>query len=259
MRRYLLLLTICLVAVLSGCSSSRPATTSRPALPSGFPSHTAAEIHQLMLHGTDTLQAYRATARLTVRSPEQNGTFSAEMHHRRQDSLYLTLSPGLGIEAARALVTPDSFFVYNRIKQRLTFGSLQGAAPNLPPVLTTGNLFATLTDLLVPPSDTDWRVHADSAYYHLRSPDERRRYVVDPTTWRVVRYEERGPSGELVEERLFSRFERVGGLHLPRQIVFRRPQENSSAVITFRKRTFNPAQLRLALNVPSSAERRRVN
>lgn len=254
-RAFLLLLCGGLLAV-AGCAGPRTATEARRDLPAGFPNHSATAIQRHLLEGTDSLQAFRAKASLTVNSPDQRGSFSAQISHRRDDSLYMTLSPGLGIEAARILVTPDSFYVYNRIEKQLTYGAVRDAQAVLPAALTVDDLFANLTGTLVPSLNREWNVEADSSYYHLTSG--LRSYVVDPTTWRVVRYVKRSPSGEVVEERRFSEFDRFGSLYLPRRIIFRRPADDTNAVLYYRDLTLNPKRLQFDLRVSSSAERRPI-
>lgn len=254
-RAFLLLLCTSLLAV-AGCATSRTANEARPGLPAGFPNHSAPEIQRHLLQGTDSLQAFKGKANLTVNSPDQRGTFSAQINHRRGDSLYMTLSPGLGIEAVRMLVTPDSFYVYNRIEKQLTYGSIRDAEAVLPAALTVDDLFANLTGTLAPSPNREWTVEADTSYYHLTSGLQS--YVVDPTTWRVVRYVKRSPSGEIVEERRFSEFDRFGSLYLPRRIIFRRPAEDTNAVLYYRDLTLNPRRLQFDLRVSSSAERRPV-
>lgn len=225
-------------------------------MPANFPNHTAAEIQRHLQAGADTLRAYRARASLRIDSPSQSGSFSSRINHRRGDSLYMTISPGLGIEAMRILVTPDSFFVYNRLESELTYGGLTDAASTLPAALTVSDPFENLTGTLTPPPYVDWNVDADSAYYYLREGG--REYVIDPTVWRVVQYQEHDLSGNLVDERSFSEFDRFGGLYLPRRIVFRRPQEETTAALYYRELTLNPGELGFDLRVSSSADRRRV-
>ena len=156
----------------------------------------------------------------------------------------------------RVLVTPDSFYVYDRIKKRLTYGSRRSAAAALPAALTVEDIFGNLTGTLLPSPAVEWDVEPDSSYYHLTNA--RRTYVVDPATWRVVRYEEHNRSGQLVDQRLFSAFDRFGDLYLPRRLVFRRPQEETTAALYYRDITLNPEQLQFDLRVSSSAERRLV-
>ena len=263
LQRLPLLASLLAVAVITGCSGPREATGE---LPDTYPDHSFSDIHQALTRGTDTLRAFSAKARLSVTTPERNGRFSATIRARRGargDSLYLKLSPGLGIEAARILVTPDSFFVYNTLENELTYGALADAGNALPAPLRTGRAFENLLGLTPPRPAFDWQVRPSTAAeganrYILTSSNERlqRTLVVDPSRWRALRYTERTTSGTLLEERAFSEFGRFSGVFLPRQVELRRPQDNNSASVYYRNLTLNPTDLpAFELNVPSGTER----
>lgn len=243
------------VLLLYGCSGPRPAALERD-LPSGFPNHTFEQIRMSLFDALpDTLHSFRAKASLAIRSPERSGSFSAEMHDRKGDSLYVSISPGLGIEAARALVTPDSFYFFDRIKDRLLYGSLAEAGGVLPEPFTSEDLFQNLLGLIAPPGDVDFSVDADSAYYRLTDPAGRFTYTVDPAFWRVIKMTEHRENGTLVEERSFSEFDRFGGIVLPRRVEFRRPEEESRASLYYRSLTLNPENLSFDLKIRDSTDR----
>ncbi len=90
-----------LALLLFGCASPRPAIDR--AVPEGFPHHSLDQILLYLRSSGDTLTTYEARAAVSLRSPGGGGQFSAEMEARRDDSLFVSISPGLGIEAARAL------------------------------------------------------------------------------------------------------------------------------------------------------------
>lgn len=256
MSRRTFFLAIAGAALLYGCAG--PRAPLERSLPASFPGHSLEQIRFQLLAPHDTLRAFRARSSLVIRAPENSGSFSAEMHERRADSLYVSISPGLGIEAARALVTPDSFYFYNRLKNRLVYGPISQAGGLLPEPFTSDDLFANLLGLPVPAAEIDWRIDADEAYYYLHDVRERTLYVVDPALWRVVRYEQRDASGELVERRVFSEFDEFDGVVLPRRLVFERPQDDRLASIYYRSLRLNPTNLHFALDVRDSAERIRV-
>ena len=240
---------------LAGCSGARPPVDNRPDLPDAFPNHTLAQIQQQIRANTaDTLTTYRAKASLSIRTPEQSGNVTANIKHRRSDSLYMTVSPGFSIEAARMLVTPDSFFVHDRIKKELNYGSLEYASAFLPASLTADDVFRNLLGLLQPEANVDWSLEPDSSYYHLRDPSGRYHYIVDPSVWRVVLYEERTAQGDLVEARAFTEYDIFGDVYLPRRIILRRPPDDTSLSIYYRELTLNPT-LSFAWHVDDSVER----
>lgn len=260
MHRFSLAAAVLAVLVLSACSSG-PKLADRPTdLPAAFPNHSADEIRQFVAQPTDTLRSFEAEAQLSIDAPERSGRFGSTVRHRRGDSLFLSISPGLGIEAARALVTPDSFFVYDRINNELTYGALADAPRSqLPAPLMQGQTFENFLGILTPEAATDWTVTADSARYVLTDPEGRRTITVDPALWRVTRYEERATDGALVEERVFSDFDRFGALYLPRRVVLRRPGDEATASIYYRELTLNPGGLSFGLGVRASANRNLVS
>lgn len=250
--------------LVAGCRGPREATGE---LPDTYPDHSFSDIYQALTRGTDTLRAFRAEARLSVSSPERSGRFSARIRARRgpagDDSLYLRLSPGLGIEAARILVTPDSFFVYDAIRNELTYGALDDASGALPAPLRSGQVFDNLLGLVAPRPTRSWQVRPSTAEegenrYVLTDDAGSRRHtvIVDPSRWRPLRYTERTAGGTLLEERTFSQFGHFDGVFLPRRVELRRPQEESSASIYYSDLTLNPDDLPpFDLDVPAGTER----
>ena len=243
------------LAVIFGCSGPRPTRPIEREMPDDFPYHSAEDIlFHLSLQG-DTLHSFRAKGSAAIRTPEQGGQFSVDMQSRRRDSTFVSISPGLGIEAARALMTPDSFYFYDRLKNRLVYGAILDAGDVLPHPFATEDVFQNLLGLVVPKRSVDWEVRVNSTYYHLIDAYGTRTYVIDPALWRVTRYEERDASGTLLEEYVFSEFDTFDGVILPRRVVFRRPSEESTASIYYRSLSLNPENLSFHLGVRASAER----
>lgn len=252
-KRFLAVCSLAGVFLFAGCSGPRPALERE--MPSAFPHHTVSQIRSLLSASSDSLTSFRARSSLAYQSPDRRGSFSADIRDRRGDSLFVSISPGLGIEAARALVTPDSFFFYDRIKNRLLYGAHADATGILPEPFTSEDLFGSLLGIQQPASDGRWSVDADDAFYYLRDPDARTEYVVDPAHWRVVRYEKRNASGEIIDLRRFSEFDDFRGVVLPRRIEFEQPLEGSRASIYYRSITLNPQSLHFGLDVRDSTER----
>lgn len=239
---------------LAGCRGPR-STAIEPA-ESGFPFHSLDQI-QTALAGARpaTIHAYRAETALSVRSPIQSGSFSADIIHRENDSLLISVSPGFGIVAVRALITPDSVFVHDRINRELTYGSILEVGQFLPLPTDPAGLYQAMLGLLSPASSVSWNLSHASGLYILKAPDGRLTYTIDPAAWRVVRYEERNGDGGLVEERTFSEFERYTDGYLPRRLTFRRPEDDTAASLYYRKLTLNPPDLRFDFSVAGSVRR----
>lgn len=241
--------------VLAGCAGSRRAADRPLDRPAAFPYHTVDQIEAQLLPLPDSLTAFSAKANFAFNTPWRSGRFSGDVMHRRGDSLYVSLSPGMGIEAARALVTPDSFYLYNRIDREVIVGTMDQARAYLPPPFTADDLFRTLLGLPVPDPGIAWQLDADSSFYYFESPDSLRIYTIDPAIWRVIRYEERTASGALVEDRVYLDWDRFDGMYLPRRMVYRRPPDESTATIYYRSVTLNPSALSFSLRLNSNTTR----
>ncbi|MDX1531398.1 MAG: DUF4292 domain-containing protein [Rhodothermales bacterium] len=257
-RPLLLLLTLIPVLALgwAGCSRG-PLVREAPDLerPADFPHHSAAQIVLLMeqVAERDSLRAFTSQTALEVRSPGRNADATAAL--RAADTLWASVRGPFGIEAARALVTGDSVYVHDKLKNRLYLGPLTAAAAYLPGPVGPADLFATLTGTLRPRSGPGWVVEADSQYYRLDSPDET--FVVDPATWRAVRYERRA-GGAVVDRRTFSAFDVVEGRVLPRRVGLESPPAGVSVRPEHERLAPNPGPLDYPFR-PGSAERRTLN
>lgn len=224
-------------------------------MPDGFPNHTAEQISRQISAPVDTLTAFTARARVNVRTPEQDDSFTALVRQQRSDSLYMRFSK-FGIEGGRLLLTRDSVFFFDTRRAVLRTGSVEDARSLFPAPVSSPRLFENMLGLLSPAPATDWGVEADSALYYLSGPQEQERYVVDPTRWRVVRYTREGDVGTVLEKRHFSEFQTVDGLLVPHRIIFRRPSDDLTAVITYETVTLNPSGLSFQLDVPPSVPRK---
>jgi hypothetical protein len=265
--RSLCLCVICLL-VAAGCSSG-PLVRDAPDLvaPAAFPNHSAAQVLALMAATAeaDSLTAFSSQANVAIRTPDRSAELSATIRQRAADTLWASARGPLSIEVARARATPDSFAVHDKLRGRLYVGSNGAATQFLPAPVDTRELFATLLGTLRPDgTGAGWTVTADSLpnsdgarFYTLADADGRHVFVIDPATWRTVRYEGYA-DGVLVDERAFSAFDRIDGRILPRRISIRNPQENAALTIEHRRLTLNPERLAFPFS-PGDAEVRRLN
>lgn len=251
---YLFLLAFGGVLFIVSCSSSAPPAGTAE-LPERFPDHSSDQIQRQIVGSTDTLRAYAAKARITVESPDQTRSFNAVVRHRRADSLFMRFSL-FGIEGGRLLLTRDSVFFYDSRKSILRVGPVRAVQQIFPAPVGSDQFFDTMLGLLAPEPRTSWSVQADSSLYYFTGPADRERYTVDPTRWRVVRYEQKSPTGTVVEKRLFSEFRPVEGLLLPAQLIFQRPASDLRAVVNYREMSLNPSDPSFALDVPSEVPRK---
>lgn len=248
---YVLLLAS--IVGLAGCSGSK-STAEAPGLPEAFPNHSAQQIHQLITAQTDTLDGFRADARMTVRSPRQSGSFNAEIRQARADSLWMRMSR-FGFEGARLLITRDSFFVHNRLENQMMVGTVDEAQQFLAAPVTSEDAFVNMLGLISPDPDVDWSVNADSLRYYLKSPSGRQTYAIDAMTWRVTRYARTNADGDVIEERLFGEFETVNGVVLPTRVVFRNRPEDAMVMLAYENLALNPDGLSFDFRVPPDVPR----
>jgi len=253
--RFRLLLLLILGSVLIISCSSSPPTAEPSRLPDLFPDHSVSQIRHQIVGATDTLQAYTAEARITVRSPDQTRSFNAVVRHRRADSLFMRFSL-FGMEGGRLLLTRDSVFFYDTRNAILRVGPVQAVQQVFPAPVESEQFFENMLGLVAPEPRISWSLRADSSLYYFSGRSGRERYTVDPIHWRVVRHEQKSPSGTLRQKRLFSNFRAVEGLVLPAQLIFHRPPSDLRAVVNYREMDLNPSDLSFALNVPAQVPRK---
>ncbi|MBX2822208.1 MAG: DUF4292 domain-containing protein [Rhodothermaceae bacterium] len=240
--------------IFNACSGSRPTFNTDAEVPEGFPNHTLEDIQSSLNMLTVPVDAYIAESSLSVKTPARSGSFSASISHRKNDSLLITISM-LGIQGVKTLVTPDSFYVHDRINKELTIGGIESLQKVLPLPVTSETLYSSMLGLLQPESMKELELSADSRYYTLLLPDENKKFMIDPAFWRVVRYEERSEDGSLIEERTFSEFDDIEGVYLPRRLTFRRPGDDMSASIYYRDININPRKISFDFKVNPSVQR----
>lgn len=245
------ILALFAVGLVQGCGSSN--TLILPGdVPETFPGHNGEQITRFIAAGSDSLTGFTAKANISVRSPRESLSFSSNISHRRADSLYMSIKPALGIEAGRALVTPDSFFVYDRIKKKLYYGDIDNAGEYLPGPISRQHVFGNLLglpDLIA----RNYTVASDSSHYFLMDSVNLETYTVDPRIWRVVRYERFSDSGDVVEAMDYANFDKLDGLVLPRKVTYVHNEDGRSASIFYRSIDLNPERLDMNFEVSDSA------
>lgn len=81
-----------------------------------LPPRPAHELHQLLLAGhAPDIRYYSARADVTLRTPTDRRSFKAHVRAVRDSAVWLSITPALGIEVARALVTRDSVMLLDKL------------------------------------------------------------------------------------------------------------------------------------------------
>lgn len=181
-----------------------------------------------------------------IRNKKDRSGFSGQLRIQRDSIIWVTISPALGIEAVRAMITPDSVFVMNRIdKSYLStdFGyvnRLINAALDFDMLqaFLTGNDFAFYE---VP----QFRASIDGGLYRLNTSNRNKlkKYIrrhedvltiplqtvwLDPTTYKIVRIQvkELEVEGRKVTAS-YSDFSEVNGQPYPSKISIEASAEES--------------------------------
>jgi len=249
-----LLFVLALLVSVAGCRSARNLADlpdSRPAL---FPNHTLGQIRYQLAVVPDTIEALQTRANVQVVSPDVRGSFTLRINQRVADTLMMTVNK-VGIRWATVLVTPDSFFVYDRVKKDLYYNSTDVAVDLAGMPVTLADATANLLGTLEIPLTRGWEVHADTANYYVSNRSTREFYSVDPRIWRVTQYIKRSLDGEIVERRSFSNFDLFGQAYLPRRVIFSRPLDEQHLSLYHRSMEINPEELDLEFRISDSPNR----
>jgi hypothetical protein len=246
MRQLLLVIGLALLA--AACAPA-PLVVDEPEEPGVYPHHTASQIVEAMhaVAAEDDFDSYSSTGRIELTSPAQNASGNVVLRQRSDEILWASVRGPLNIEVARALVTPDSFAVHDRIQNRLYSGPAEAAQQLFPGPVGLDEVFRALTGTVVPDPDGHWFANASTLegipIYWLTARDGRTRIAVDPVHWRVRRFEHLTPDGQVVDRRRFSMFESVNGRVLPVYIELSNPAEQTVLLIEHRRLVLNPETL----------------
>ncbi|MCA0269278.1 MAG: DUF4292 domain-containing protein [Bacteroidetes bacterium] len=254
------LAALAVALVLGGCRTVQTVGGPAPSgvLPSNFGQHTLPDV-LAHLADADTLTGLSGDGTLVIQSPQQSGTYDLSLAAASTGRASLTVS-SFGIAGARALVRPDSVFVYNVLQRELLAADARRAADVLPVPVGPSDLFDLLTGTFRPADVATYALSVDRAngLYLLRSPDGRRVLAVDPRVWRVVRAVRYATSGGGVQEEvLWANYASSGSALLPRRLTVRQPGANTSVVLLLSGVRPDPAPaIPTRLNVPAGVSRR---
>ncbi len=241
--------------VLSACAGPRRLADMPAERPALFPHHSLLQIRRSVEAPSAQIASYHSRANIRIEMPDYEGSFSADVRHRKADSISVSVSVGPGVRVARALVTADSFFVYDRLKRRLMLNSTEAVLSAYAVGATPADVFVNMLGLLAPPDDPWFQVVADTSNYYLVNHDSGETYTVDPRIWRVTRYVVRDAEGQVIEDRTYSDFDLFGDQYLPRRIVLNLPHEKVHFSLYHRSLDVNPETLDLSFEIGRVSER----
>lgn len=250
-------LALALAVALAGCVPTGPLVRDAPTgtTPTGYPDHSADQIVTAVAASVAPVLSVAADGDLSFASPEESQSASFSLRARLADSVVVTVRGPLGIEAGRALVTPDSVFLANKLARQLLIGPLSAADALVPGASVDGRAARAALGLLVPEADVAWSVVPTDGLYQLTgrlTGGTSRSYVIDPALWRVVRVTEFDADGRQAGRQLAEAFDTVDGIVMPRRI--RLEQGQTVIDIEHRRLVLNPADLRLRFTRPDDYE-----
>lgn len=229
----------------AGCTAPRPISV----LPSP---NLSMEAHSVI----DSVRAHvppnsmQISAVLSLKTPLYSGTLNAEVSHRRADSLMMIFRvPGLGFEGGKLLVTPDSFFFYNRLTQTLHIG--ESNHPALPALFTVENAIGNLLGFVRPVHRSNMKMIPTKDGLVLTDSVARKIYTISPEIWRVTHVAHQDHSEALYMDEFFP----VDGTHFPRKVIYRNSDMNTNAILIYKSITVNESITSMSLDLPSGTER----
>ena len=105
------------------------------------------------------------------------------------------------------------------------------------------------------PAPATYTVSVEGDLYILQDAGQlMHTYWVDPSLWRVVRYEHRQRNGMLLEHHIYSDFARFDGQIVPSRIEIELPEEETSIRVTYRSLDLNPEVLDFSFKRPTDIE-----
>ena len=225
---------------LAGCSGPRPIPIPKAPF---LPADPKSVIDSVQAHILP--RSFRADAVLSMKTSLYSGTLNAEIFHRRADSLLMIFRvPGLGFEGGRLLVTPDSFFFYNRLTQTLHMADSNH--PALPDFFTVENALEKLLGFVRPVYRSDMKLLPTKDGLVLEDFSNHMTYTIAPEFWRVIHVVEQNSSEALYMDDFFA----VGEAYFPRKVIYRNPVMNTSAILIYKSIVVNETITSMSLDLP---------
>ena len=242
--------------VLAGCLPRGPLVpdpTDGPA--TGYPNHSVDQIIGSVASSVAPVASVAADGDLSYTSPDESQSLTFSLRSRLSDSTSVVLR-GFGLVGGRALVTPDSVFVINRLSDQFLLGPLSAADAVVPGASQDGRIARAALGLLVPERGVEWSLASTDGLYTLtgRLADGAgsRSYTVDPAVWRVTRVVEFDGGGRQVGVHTADAFESVDGVVLPREV--RMEGSDVALSLSHRRLVVNPDDLRIRFERPQGYE-----
>ncbi len=186
------------------------------------------------------IHTLRGNARLTVESPQMNGSMSITVIWVRPDTLYLAAEGPLGINLGKVFVGRHRFIIYNEYQNQFISGNLDN--PYLTRFLQTSFSLTELKSILlgIPPSGWDnlQPVSGQKGLFIKFSDGVKYRYHVNLRSGLLEKWEMVTTQGtEMVMS--LERYRSINGVWFPRLIRLTRPGHMERISVFYQSVTLN--------------------
>ena len=234
----------------AGCAGTRTSVVDPVNVPKLYEAATV--LDSIWAHPVPT--SIKAQVQLSMDTPIHSGTMTADISHRRGDSLLMAFTVrGLGIEVGRALVTRDSIFFYDRLAQSLH--TADSNYPAVPAIFTVRDAIENMLGLIRPLHQSHMQLEQISDRLVLTDTLQYKAYTIDDALWRIILVEQRDSTDTLLESLYFSDFFTVGEMQFPRRVVYRSPASDINAILHYRSIQINEPVVSMSLNLPRGVSR----
>ena len=252
-----ILATFLVVSVLFGCKTSQVATK-----PSGLPTISTTQLLDSVRRNS-SYQFLSAKLSVNHSTEEKTQSFGVRARLKKDSIIWLSITPGLGIEAIRVVITPDSIKMLNRLEQKYFSESFERTNELLKMEVSFEVLQSALTGEFV-------RLYKEDMYllkplvdlYTLEAESERipstnaplkleQRTEVDPSIWRVTRSVLRNPSRNEQILAEYNDFQQLENMIFPTSMRFRTQGKENIAVDLKWSKIEEKTTLRFPFNIPN--------
>ena len=249
--------TFLAVSVLFGCKTSQMATT-----PSGLPTITTTQLLD-SVRANSSYEFLAAKLSVNHSTEEKTQSFGVRARLKKDSIIWLSITPGLGIEAIRVVITPDSIKMLNRMEQKYFSESFERTNELLKMEVSFEVLQSALTGEFV-------RLYEEDMYllkplvdlYTLEAESERisstsaslkleQRTEVDPSIWRVTRSVLQNPSRNEQILAEYYDFQQLETMVFPTSMRFRTQGKENIAVDLKWSKIEEKTTLRFPFNIPN--------
>lgn len=221
-------------------------------------------LEDAVLSNQGRIHALLGSGTISIETPEIAQNVSFELTLRKPDSVMVRIEGPFGIDLGLALLTRREFFFYNSMNNQVLSGPTNPV--NLARVLRIQmefddllNLFSGGTFLTADRGHiADFEVIDDEYVLSYKHERGSRRYRIDPRSYQIVQIEHLDQRGTIVAEQTFGKFLTSDGTIAPQLVRALMKRERRRLSIAYSELAINPSRLEFHFDVPSDAERVRL-